>query len=126
MKSNVINKDLQKIKEAVNADKISISDLLKSSYKLVRMDIIKLIVIVVFLQLISITNILFMEFIQKEIFPLGYQLLGSLISLVIGPLFFLIPVVALFEVYDNGQFSLTDVITKVRHLANIFATPLRY
>lgn len=111
MKSNVINKDLQKIKEAVNADKISISDLLKSSYKLIRMDIIKLIAIVIFLQLISITNILFMELIQKEAFLSGYLFLSSLISLIIGSLVVLIPVVALFEVYDNGQFSLTDVIT---------------
>lgn len=112
MRNKSFDTDLHEISDAVNADKISISDLLKSSYKLIRMDIIRLIAIVIFLQLISITNILFMELIQKEGFLSGYLFLSSLISLIIGSLVFLIPVVALFEVYDNGQFSLTDVITK--------------
>jgi hypothetical protein len=108
----MLNKELQKIREAVNAVTISISDLFKLSYRLIKMRPIKLIALYLSAWFVYALGLFFSNYLQTSGVPYGFFLLYSALNFLIGAFIFVLTLSAVLGVFETGSFNFKNIINE--------------
>ncbi len=104
--------ELSRIKESVLGDEISLSILFKSSVRLVKLKALELIILQISLQCLLILTQILEKYMQTEDSLVFGVLFFSLFDFPVGAFVSLLPLSALFGVYERGQFTLKQIIQR--------------
>ena len=110
--SNSVNKELQEIKAITAADIVTISDLFRLSFRLIKLRVTELLLLYFSTSLVSSASFLF--HMQRQVFgaPNRFNLLAYIIPMLVSSFLYPLQLSAIIYVYETGCFNLINLLVK--------------
>lgn len=114
--SNSVNKELQEIKAITAADMITISDLFRLSFRLIKLRVTELLLLYFSTSLVS--SAFFLFHMQRHVSGAAnrFTLLEYIIPMLIGSFLYPLQLSAIIYVYETGCFNLTNILVKTTNV----------